>query len=117
VSWLNAVDGPAAPQYACGSGTNRGAGPRVGEVVCFLLDGSLRAVVVAPVMTDLDAPGGDSEYWKLPKGNLDVTGEYFIWTANGGGDRLDAYLVQLPVDRLRNMRPERFAAPRNRSSR
>jgi hypothetical protein len=114
VSWLNAVDGPAAMQYACGSGTNRRDGPRVGEILCFLLDGSLRTVVLAPVMTDLDAPGGESDYWRLPKGNIDVTGEYFIWTANGGGDRLDAYLVRVPVERLRSLPPRRLAVPRER---
>jgi hypothetical protein len=84
----------------------------VGEIVCFRLDGSLRTVVVAPVMTDLDAAGGESEYWRLPKGNLDVTGEYFIWTANGGGDRLDAYIVRIPVERLEQLPARRFAAPR-----
>ena len=30
----------------------------------------------------------------MPKGNLDVTGEYFIWTANAGSPRLDAYIVR-----------------------
>jgi hypothetical protein len=112
VSWLNAVDGAPGSQYACGSGVNRGSGPRVGEIVCFRLDGSLRTIVVAPVMTDLDAAGGESEYWRLPKGNLDVTGEYFIWTANGGGDRLDAYIVRIPVERLEQLPARRFAAPR-----
>jgi hypothetical protein len=100
VSWLNAVDAPAASQYACGSGAIRGQGPRSDEVVCFPLDGSQRAVVVAPVMTDLDARGGESDYWRLPKGNLDVTGEYFVWTANRGGDRLDAFLVRIPTGLL-----------------
>ncbi len=114
VSWQNAVDGPADSQYACGSGMNRVDAPRVGEIVCFILDGSLRTVVVAPVMTDLDAPGGEDEYWRLPKGNLDPTGEYFIWTTNAGGDRLDAFVVRVPVDLLRSYLPRRFAAPRVR---
>jgi hypothetical protein len=113
VSWLNAVEGPAAGQYACGSGATRGWGPRSGEIVCFMLDGSQRAVVVAPVMTDLDARGGADEYWRLPKGNLDVTGEYFIWTSNTGGDRLDAYLVRIPAERLYSSSSTgRHAAPR-----
>ena len=38
---------------------------------------------------------------KLPKGNLDVTGRYFLWTTNLGGDRLDAFLVKVPAERLR----------------
>jgi hypothetical protein len=37
------------------------------------------------------------DYPQFPKGNLDVTGEYFIWTTNMGGDRLDAFLVKVPV--------------------
>src|SRR4029434_1808593 len=36
-------------------------------------------------------------YAKRPKGNLDVTGRYFIWTTNLGGNRLDAFLVKIPV--------------------
>ena len=68
---------------ACVSNANRSDLPRVNEIVCFRLDGSLNALVVAPNMTDLNASGGGSDdYAKLPKGNLDVTGEYFIWTAN-----------------------------------
>jgi hypothetical protein len=53
------------------------------------------------VMTDLDAAGGrdvyGDDYSQLPKGNLDVTGTYFIWTTNLGGDRLDAFLVKIPI--------------------
>ena len=55
-------------------------------------------------MTDLDAPGGrdddGDDYEQVPKGNLDVTGRYFIWTTNLGGDRLDAFLVKIPAERL-----------------
>jgi hypothetical protein len=51
-------------------------------------------------MTDLDARGGGDDYAKLPKGNLDVTGRYFIWTSNVGGDRLDAFIVKVPGERL-----------------
>jgi hypothetical protein len=54
-------------------------------------------MVVAPVMTDLDAAGGADDYGKAPKGNLDVTGRYFIWTSNIGTDRLDAFLVEVPA--------------------
>jgi hypothetical protein len=28
---------------------------------------------------------------------LDVTGRYFTWTSNTGGDRLDAFVVKLPA--------------------
>src|SRR5439155_1090397 len=71
------------------------------EIVCFRLDGSLNVLVVAPVMTDLNAPGGGSDaYYKEPKGNLDVTGQYFIWTSNTGGSRLDAFVVKVPSQLL-----------------
>ena len=56
------------------------------------------ALVVAPTLSSLDASGGGpTDYTKLPKGNIDPTGEYFIWTANAGTSRLDAYLVRLPT--------------------
>jgi hypothetical protein len=76
------------------------------EIVCFPLDpnrnadGSLDVLVVGQVMTDLDATGGrdfnGDDYTQLPKGNLDVTGRYFIWTSNVSGSRLDAFLVKVP---------------------
>jgi hypothetical protein len=57
--------------------------------------------VVGQVMTDLNAAGGGSDdYNKRPKGNLDVTGRYFIWTTNLGGARLDAFIVKIPAERL-----------------
>ena len=50
---------------------------------------------------DLNASGGGSDdYWKIPKGNIDVTGEYFIWAANMGGNRQDAFIVRIPQDKL-----------------
>src|SRR5262245_6508187 len=102
ISHANALIGvPPEQQYVCGGGANRKELPRANEIVCFRLDGSLSTVVVAPNITYLDAAGGGSdEYWKYPKGNLDVTGEYFIWAANSGGNRLDAYIVRIPMDKL-----------------
>ncbi len=88
-------------QGACVSNAHRENLPRVNEIVCFKLDGSLKTVVVAPNLTDLNAPGGgNDDYSKLPKGNLDPTGEYFIWTTNAGGDRLDAFVVRVPWNTL-----------------
>jgi len=83
-------------QYACGSGANRTNSNRANEIICFPLDGSLRVLIVAPVMTDMNAAGGGDDYSKVPKGNIDVTGQYFIWTSNMGGNRLDAFLVRVP---------------------
>jgi hypothetical protein len=106
----NAAAG-AAPekQYACGSNATRVA-DMADEIVCFPLDanrnadGSRDVLVVGQVLTDLNAPGGadasSGDYPKLPKGNLDVTGRYFIWTTNLAGDRLDAVLVKIPAERL-----------------
>ena len=80
------------------------------EIVCFALDPnrnadqSLDVLVVGQVMTDLDALGGNDidndDYEQMPKGNLDVTGRYFIWTTNMGGDRLDAFVVKIPAGHL-----------------
>jgi hypothetical protein len=85
-------------QIACSSSASRQLLPRVNEVVCYRVDGSLQALVVAPNLTSLDAAGGGSgDYAKLPKGNLDPTGEYFVWTANAGTERLDAFVVHVPT--------------------
>ena len=81
-------------QFACGSSADRGVVQN--ELVCFRLDTSYDQLVVAPIMTNLDAPGGGTDYAKTPKGNLDISGKYFIWTSNLGGNRLDAFLVKVP---------------------
>ncbi|MDO9318383.1 MAG: hypothetical protein Q7V56_09300 [Gammaproteobacteria bacterium] len=97
VSHTNAQSGVApSQQYACGSSINRSKGIHANEVVCFNMDGSSTSLVVAPLMTDLDAPGGDNEYARYAKGNLDITGRYFLWTSNMGGSRLDAFIVHVP---------------------
>ena len=106
----NAIAGtPPEKQYACGSNGSR-VPDMADEIVCFSLnpnrnaDGSLDVLVVGQVMTDLDAAGGrdfnGDDYTQLPKGNLDVTGRYFIWTTNMGGDRLDAFVVKVPYQWL-----------------
>ena len=56
--------------------------------------------MIAPVMTRLTARGGGDEYAKYPKGNLDVTGRYFIWTDNMASTRLDAFVVKVPAQLL-----------------
>jgi Big-like domain-containing protein len=101
LSHANATALPPEQQYVCGSGASSIEAPRANEVICVPLDGSLRVLVVAPVMTDLSAAGGGADpYRKLPKGNLDVTGQYFIWTSNMAGDRLDAFIAQVPAGLL-----------------
>ena len=97
----NAQPGDSTRQMACVSSSTRKNLARVNEIVCFRLDGSMSTLVVAPNMVDLNASGGGSDdYWKDPKGNIDVTGEYFIWTSNAGSSRLDAFIVRIPQDKL-----------------
>ena len=94
-------DVPLQQQTVCSSNATRLALPRVNEIVCYRLDDSLQVLVVAPNMTNLDASGGGSDdYSKLPKGNRDVTGDYFVWTSNAGSNRLDAFLVHVPQSKL-----------------
>jgi hypothetical protein len=101
VSHGNAKPGVApSQQFACSSNATRLDLARSNEIVCFRLDGSLDVLVVAPVMMNLDAAGGGDDYSKHPMGNLDVTGEYFVWTTNLGGDRLDAFVVRVPGQKL-----------------
>jgi hypothetical protein len=98
ISHTNARLGLApADEVVCQSTSARGEFTRGNEIFCYRLDGSLDVMVVAPVMTDLDAAGGTDDYGKAPKGNLDVTGRYFIWTSNIGTSRLDAFLVEVPA--------------------
>jgi hypothetical protein len=107
----NAVAGlPPESQYACGSNASR-VPDMADEIVCFSLKPTPdpatippNVLVVGQVLTDLDATGGrdfaGDDYTQLPKGNLDVTGRYFIWTTNMGGDRLDAFIVKVPYQWL-----------------
>lgn len=96
ISHTNAQPGvPKEQQFVCGSNADRLTYAQ-NEILCFKLNGSLTQLVVAPIMTNLDASGGGSEYDKTPKGNLDVSGQYFIWTTNMGGNRLDAFVVKVP---------------------
>jgi hypothetical protein len=92
----------AAPegQIACSSEVTRNSIPRGNEILCFKLDGSMQVLVVAPVMTNLDAAGGGDDYYKAPKGHLDVTGEYLLWTSNMGTNRVDAFIVRVPTQLL-----------------
>jgi len=97
VSHTNARAGvPIDQQYACGSGASSADAPWANEVICFRLDGSLNVLVAAPVMTDMNSGVGGDDYAKQPKGNLDVTGQYFVWTSNAGGSRVDAFIAKVP---------------------
>lgn len=98
ITHTNARPGLApADETVCESTVSRGNVNRGSEIFCYRLDASLQVMVVAPIMTNLDATGGGDDYAKSPKGNLDVTGRYFIWTSNAGGNRLDAFMVKVPT--------------------
>ena len=102
ISMENAKPGvPIYQQYACGSGISSTPAPHNNEIICFMLDTSVpvhqeQDLVVAPVISSLNASGCGSSYGKQPKGNLDPTGQYFIWSANLDGNRCDAFLVRIP---------------------
>ena len=122
VSHENAAPGNPEQQFACGSHATKGSEwGYQDEIVCFMLNperyepvgnppqSPLDVLVVAPVMTDLDQDGGANspdDYGREPKGSLDITGDYFIWTTNmaGHGHRLDAFIVKVPKDALLNGR-------------
>ncbi|HEY1266910.1 MAG TPA: Ig-like domain-containing protein [Candidatus Binatia bacterium] len=109
VSFANARrDLPLEQQYVCGSGARPAEnGQEANEVICFRLDGSLDVLVVAPVMTDVNIGmiSGCDDYCRLPKGNLDITGQYFIWTGNAGTNRMDAFIAKIPSQVLTGVAP------------
>jgi hypothetical protein len=92
---------PLEQQMICSSNAGALTLSRTNEIVCYRLDGSMQVLVVAPNMTDLNASGGGGDaYSKRPKGNIDPTGEYFLWTSNVGGNRADVFLVRIPSQLL-----------------
>jgi len=108
LSHCNARDAAPDAQYVIGSGANRTQAPRNNEVIAFRLDDSHDVLVIAPTLVDLKASGGGTDdYAKLPKGNSDVAGEWFLWTSNHGSDRLDAFLVRVPSHLLVPITPPR----------
>jgi hypothetical protein len=91
------------PQVACNTSTSGQAGSTVArerEILCFQMDASMRALIVAPNMTSMSAAGGGIPYYKAPKGNMDVYGQYYFWITNMGGNRLEAFAVRLPLHLL-----------------
>ena len=93
VSHANAARSvPIGNQWAWVSNASQKAVPRANEIIAFPLDGSLRVVVVAPNLVRFT---GDL-YDDLPKGNCDLTGEYFVWLGSPEGRR-DLFMVQMPA--------------------
>jgi hypothetical protein len=101
----NAKSGISLDQeYACGSNADRVSYAQ-NEIVCFRVNTSMDQLIVAPVMTDLNASGGGDDYGKAPKGNLDITGRYFIWTTNIYSSHLEAFVVKVPSEVLFGQAP------------
>jgi Big-like domain-containing protein/purple acid phosphatase-like protein len=101
-------DLPLNQQYVCGSGaTPASQGPEANNVLCFRLDGTFDVLIVAPVMTDVNIAmsSGCDNYCMQPKGNLDITGQYFIWTSNTGRNRIDAFIAKVPAQVLTGTAP------------
>jgi hypothetical protein len=82
---------PVARQWAWVSNASTRNVARANEIITFPLDGSLRVIVVAPNLVQFT---GDL-YDDLPKGNCDLTGEYFLWVGSPEGRR-DLLMVHLP---------------------
>jgi hypothetical protein len=106
VSHTNSLPGvPTNKQFACGSSVNQTNYAHGNEIICFGLVPDGPTLVVAPVMTSLNSSGGDNNYGKAPKGNLDVTGRFFIWTSNMRSSRLDTFMVKVPAQLLDGVDP------------
>jgi hypothetical protein len=58
-----------------------------------------KTLVVAPTMVDPHSGGGNA-YRRMPKGNLDPTGHYYFFVSNHGTDREDAFIVEIPCQKL-----------------
>lgn len=113
-TWLNAKNPAVVPlshQYGCDSilygVPPDNPNPFSDQIACFSVapnqkQSALTAVVVAPVMSYDNATGcGSSEYANEPKGNIDYTGHYFIWSSNlDSNTNCQVFLSILPVGLL-----------------
>jgi len=91
-------------QFVVASAVSENGCPRCDEITAFRLDTTLDVLVVAPTMTNFKKTGGSGDtipgYSKMPKGNVDITGKYFIWSSNIGTNRLDVFIVKIPSQLL-----------------
>jgi len=109
-SWLNAVPDsvqPISKQYECDSTANAQDVPFANQVFCFYMDPSVapanqKSLVIAPTMVNkakTGCPGG--VYGQEPKGNIDPTGHYFIWSANlDSNNNCQVFIVKIPTSQL-----------------
>ncbi len=91
---------PYEHQFMCGSNLLDNDRAKNNEVLCFRLDASLDVLIVAPVMSFMNASGGGDTYGKLPKAVLDRTGEYILWSSNMRSDRMDIFVARVPYHLL-----------------
>ena len=109
-SWLDAVPAavePIANQYVCDSTASVLDKPFSNQVYCYYLSASSsstpkQAFVIAPTMIRDTATGGcangNGEYGNQPKGNIDPTGHYFIWSANlDTTNNCQVFIVKIPT--------------------
>lgn len=82
--------------YMCGSGSSVNENePRSNEIICTsLLNNGSDVIVVAPTMSSITSPSGEEDSRKVSIGHLDVTGRYFLFTSNLGGNKLHAIMVR-----------------------
>ena len=109
-SWLNAVPAsvtPIAQQYVCDSTLRTVAKPFSDKVFCYTLDAATpaaqkKALVVAPIMSGSGNTGcGSTAYDNSPKGNIDPTGHYFIWSANlDSNTNCQVFIVKIPASQF-----------------
>ena len=112
-SWLNAVPAsvqPIAHQYVCDSTANAIVKPFSNQVFCYNIDSSVapadqRTLIVAPTMSNSTASGGCADgngaYGNEPKGNIDPTGHYFIWSSNlDSTDNCQIFIVKIPTSQF-----------------
>jgi hypothetical protein len=92
---------PPSSQVAFASTAENRLSAHNNEIVAFKLDGSRDTLVIAPVMTDT-ANGYKDYYTVLPKGCCDYTGEYFLWTSNMAENRLDLFMVKVPLHLIKD---------------
>ena len=109
-SWLNAVPNsvmPVAKQYLCDSTASTQSGSFANQVYCFYADASVapvdkQSLVVAPTMINSTKTGcSGGSYGQQPKGNIDMTGHYFIWSANlDSNNNCQVFIVKIPTSQL-----------------
>lgn len=91
---------PYEHQFVCASNVDDGNRAKNNEILCFKPDSSLDVLIVAPIMSFLNASGGGDKYSKYPKAVLDRSGEYILWSSNMRSNRMDIFVARVPYHLL-----------------